>query len=284
MLSSRVVQRHADEVLRISRYFEAPPDLLFRLWADPVHRVRWWGPTGMALSRCEVDFRVGGKWAITMSAQLPDGQATSGAAGSAPRLDGGAYEIIRGRLAAHTADLKQRLDRLNLARKQVFGTIDTKLLATQRVTTSNNCVPRDIVAIGDKLLFGYNVQFGLKTETSPADVFAVYMYRERSFVEQSLARHWAHIDNFESPLSRRNSPLDDVTNAIAQKRGANGCEHRNAITEHVCVRGIDEGVFFDLVTIQISKPNFGVHRDDVVRNLRRIDQMPRCRYVLVLVP
>jgi uncharacterized protein YndB with AHSA1/START domain len=68
MLSSRVVQRHEDEILSISRYFEAPPALLFRLWADPVHRVRWWGPTGMALSRCEVDFRVGGEWSITMSA------------------------------------------------------------------------------------------------------------------------------------------------------------------------------------------------------------------------
>ena len=68
MLSSKAVIRHEDEILRISRYFEAPPALLFRLWADPAHRVRWWGPTGMALSRCEVDFRVGGKWAITMKA------------------------------------------------------------------------------------------------------------------------------------------------------------------------------------------------------------------------
>jgi uncharacterized protein YndB with AHSA1/START domain len=68
MLSSKVVQRQDDEVLRISRHFAVPPVLLFRLWADPVHRVRWWGPTGMALSRCEVDLRVGGKWAITMKA------------------------------------------------------------------------------------------------------------------------------------------------------------------------------------------------------------------------
>jgi uncharacterized protein YndB with AHSA1/START domain len=68
MLSSKVVNLQEDHVLRIRRYFEAPPELLFRLWADPVHRVRWWGPTGMALSRCEADFRVGGKWAVTMSA------------------------------------------------------------------------------------------------------------------------------------------------------------------------------------------------------------------------
>ena len=69
MLSSKVVQRRDDEVLRISRYFEVPPALLFKLWADPAHRVRWWGPTGMALSLCEVDFRVGGAWAVTMKAE-----------------------------------------------------------------------------------------------------------------------------------------------------------------------------------------------------------------------
>lgn len=55
-----------DEVLEISRVFEAPPELVFRLWADPAHRVRWWGPTGMGLVRCEVDFRVGGAWSVTM--------------------------------------------------------------------------------------------------------------------------------------------------------------------------------------------------------------------------
>ncbi len=71
MPSSKATVRNDDEVLAISRYFEAPPELIFRLWADPVHRVRWWGPTGMALSRCEMDFRVGGKWAMTMTAATP---------------------------------------------------------------------------------------------------------------------------------------------------------------------------------------------------------------------
>jgi uncharacterized protein YndB with AHSA1/START domain len=66
-LSSRVQQRIEDDVLSITRSFDAPPALVFRLWADPQHRVRWWGPSGMALSRCEVDFRVGGAWRSTMA-------------------------------------------------------------------------------------------------------------------------------------------------------------------------------------------------------------------------
>jgi uncharacterized protein YndB with AHSA1/START domain len=54
------------EVLEIVRTFEAPRPLLFRLWADPAHRVRWWGPEGYGLSHCEVDFRVGGGWSVAM--------------------------------------------------------------------------------------------------------------------------------------------------------------------------------------------------------------------------
>ena len=69
VLASKVEQEVEDEVLLLSRSFDAPPELVFRLWADPAHRVRWWGPSGMAASRCEVDFRVGGAWRVTMQAQ-----------------------------------------------------------------------------------------------------------------------------------------------------------------------------------------------------------------------
>lgn len=65
--SSSALALRADEVLSISRSFDAPAELLFRLWADPAHRVRWWGPSRMALAKCEVDFRVGGIWRCTMA-------------------------------------------------------------------------------------------------------------------------------------------------------------------------------------------------------------------------
>ena len=66
-LASKVERTVEDEVLVISRSFDAPPELLFRLWAAPAHRVRWWGPSGMGLVRCEVDWRVGGMWRCTMA-------------------------------------------------------------------------------------------------------------------------------------------------------------------------------------------------------------------------
>ena len=71
-------------------------------------------------------------------------------------------------------------------RRNVFGSIETKLLATERITTSNNCVPRDIVSIGDRFVFGYNVQIGLKSETNVEDVLSVYSFRENLFHAEPL--------------------------------------------------------------------------------------------------
>ncbi|MCU0664315.1 MAG: DNA repair ATPase [Myxococcota bacterium] len=90
------------------------------------------------------------------------------------RLEGGAYEVIRGRLAAHANALRECLTSLNTARKAVFGSIEHKLTSTSRIATANNCVPRDIASVGERLLFGYNVQLGLRAETEIADVFAIY--------------------------------------------------------------------------------------------------------------
>ncbi|MBL9150985.1 MAG: DNA repair ATPase [Verrucomicrobiales bacterium] len=107
----------------------------------------------------------------------------------AAQLEAGAYEIIRSRLATHGSDLRARLARLNAERQAVFGAVEPTLLATERVSTAHACTPRDLVAIGgNRFLFGFNVQFGLKTTTAPADVFAAYQYHpeNHTFSETSL--------------------------------------------------------------------------------------------------
>lgn len=102
------------------------------------------------------------------------------------QLDRGTYEIIRQRLNGHAEELKSRLEKLNVARRDVFGSIETKLLATERITTSNNCVARDMVALGERFLFGYNVHLGLRTETTPADVLAVHRFDGAAFHAETL--------------------------------------------------------------------------------------------------
>ena len=101
-------------------------------------------------------------------------------------LESGTYEIIRNRLNSHAGELRARLDKLNAARKAVFGSIDTELLGTERLSTENNCTPRDMVAVGNRFLFGYNVVLGLRTETKLSDVFAAYEFSDGVFHAASL--------------------------------------------------------------------------------------------------
>ncbi|MCC9603111.1 DNA repair ATPase [Stieleria sp. JC731] len=102
------------------------------------------------------------------------------------QLAAGTYEVLRNRLRDAANDLRTRLASLNESRAEVFGNIETKLLATERVTTEHNCIPRDLVSVGDQFLFGYNVQFGLKTEIELADVFSAYQFSDGQFHEKPL--------------------------------------------------------------------------------------------------
>ncbi len=89
---------------------------------------------------------------------------------------GGAYEIIRKRLESQGSGLKHKAERLNARRLETFGSTELAVAGSLRVRTEHNCVPRDIVAVGELLLFGYNVFIGLKTETQVADVFSLHRF------------------------------------------------------------------------------------------------------------
>ncbi|MCP5047026.1 MAG: AAA family ATPase, partial [bacterium] len=102
------------------------------------------------------------------------------------RLESGTYEIIKNRLLSQGNQLKERLEKLNTARKEVFGSIENTLMGSERIITRNNCIPRDMVTVGDKFIFGYNVHVGLKASLEPGDVFAVYQYKDRNFSESNL--------------------------------------------------------------------------------------------------
>ncbi len=105
-----------------------------------------------------------------------------------PQLEQGTYEIIRNRLNQYGKDLQQKLDWLNSERKNAFGSIESALLGNERISTMHNCIPADMITIGDSFIFGYNVVIGLKTEIEVSDVFSVYHYDsdKHVFKENSL--------------------------------------------------------------------------------------------------
>ncbi len=101
-------------------------------------------------------------------------------------MDNGTYEVIKSRLTKQGDDLLGKAEKLNAVRKDVFGSIESKLLSSERILTDNNCIPRDMAPVDDCFLFGYNVHIGLKQKVELADVFSIYRYDQEGFTAQSL--------------------------------------------------------------------------------------------------
>ncbi|MFE1878751.1 DNA repair ATPase [Streptomyces diastatochromogenes] len=99
--------------------------------------------------------------------------ATAPETGSYDTVDAGTYEVLRDRLAAQAADLARRADALNARRAEEFGSAGLGLTATGRLRTGHACVPCDVVAVGDVLLFGSTGRTADGT-ASVADVLALY--------------------------------------------------------------------------------------------------------------
>ncbi|MGP4052702.1 DNA repair ATPase [Streptomyces sp. 2A115] len=89
-------------------------------------------------------------------------------------LDTGTYEVLRGRLTAQAAELARRAEALNARRAAEFGSTRLELAGTERLRTEHTSVARDIVAVGDVVLFGHNALSAAKQETDVGDVFTLY--------------------------------------------------------------------------------------------------------------
>ena len=57
----------ADRQFTIVRVYDAPARLLFLAHSKPEHVSRWFGPKGWPISKCEMDFRVGGEYHFQMT-------------------------------------------------------------------------------------------------------------------------------------------------------------------------------------------------------------------------
>ncbi|KAF0813877.1 hypothetical protein IGB42_01556 [Andreprevotia sp. IGB-42] len=86
----------------------------------------------------------------------------------------GGYDLLRQRLATQGEALSGKTAALNDARLAAFGRAELRLLGRTRARTENSCQARDLVRVGDLLLFGYNVYIGLRKETRIDDVFSLY--------------------------------------------------------------------------------------------------------------
>lgn len=52
--------------LTFTRVFDAPRELVFKMWTDPYHVAQWWGPHGFKIPVSKVDARPGGVFEVHM--------------------------------------------------------------------------------------------------------------------------------------------------------------------------------------------------------------------------
>ncbi|XDD54137.1 SRPBCC domain-containing protein [Leptospira sp. WS4.C2] len=71
MFKSDIVFALEEKVVRIERLFNAPLQLVWEVWTNPLHIEKWWGPKGFTNPTVEFDFKVGGSYRIVM--RSPDG-------------------------------------------------------------------------------------------------------------------------------------------------------------------------------------------------------------------
>jgi uncharacterized protein YndB with AHSA1/START domain len=57
--------------LLLTRTFDAPRTLVFKVWTDPKHVAQWWGPRGFTTKIHQMDVTPGGVWRYAMHG--PDG-------------------------------------------------------------------------------------------------------------------------------------------------------------------------------------------------------------------
>jgi len=119
--------------------------------------------------------------------------------------EGGAYEVLKKRLLEQGATLELNARNINRARLEEFGSSEMAVAARVRVRTENNCIARDIVQVGQYLLFGYNVFIGLKKETHVEDVFALFSLEEKEghidLSEQSPSQTFLENTRFSQDFS-----------------------------------------------------------------------------------
>ncbi|MFE6490170.1 DNA repair ATPase [Streptomyces sp. NPDC057748] len=88
--------------------------------------------------------------------------------------DAGTYDVLRRRLGDRAAELARRAEELNARRTDEFGSTELRLTGTEQIRTGHAAVPRDLVAVGGQLLFGFERGPGATDPAELSDVLALY--------------------------------------------------------------------------------------------------------------
>lgn len=112
MSASPKLQHSEGREYVITRVFDAPRELLWKAWTDPMLVAEWWGPKCFTTPVCEMDVRPGGAYRVVM--RSPDGVDYP--------LKGRYEEVVAPKLLVYTVDMSEHpKDWHDLLTKQLEG-------------------------------------------------------------------------------------------------------------------------------------------------------------------
>ena len=130
MKKTNLVAEPGKQELVITRTFDAPRDLLFRVYIDPESMPKWLGPERLAMTNHKMEVRPGGEWRSTHSE--PDG-TEYGFRGVyhdvvAPDRIVGTFEFegMPGHVSLDTATFEEAGGKTTLTIKSVFQSVEDR--------------------------------------------------------------------------------------------------------------------------------------------------------------
>ena len=119
--------------------------------------------------------------------------------------EGGTFATLKKRLTDHGSSLRGAVKGLNEEREIKFGASSMDVLGRVRARTPHNCIARDVVRLGEFLLFGFNVEYGLKQTVELSDVFSLYRLETNQgnweITQSATAGSFLENDKFQTDLS-----------------------------------------------------------------------------------
>lgn len=112
----------------ITRELNAPARIVFEAMSKPEHVIKWFGPVGWPLTKCEMDFRVGGKFSFAMTG--PSGEQNTPFGGTYREIVPGkrivydnGFEIEGAGRMVHTITLEEKGGKTLLTFSTLFDTV-----------------------------------------------------------------------------------------------------------------------------------------------------------------
>lgn len=110
---------------------------------------------------------------------------------------GGTYELIKRRLDDTAKAILQKTEQLNASRLEEFGSYSHELVSKLNLHTENLSSAVDMIQVDGKILIGYNVTIGMRSQISIEDIFSFLE------IEKNTEGYHAH------PLPIKNTFLDN---------------------------------------------------------------------------